>query len=249
LATWICCCCCQTPYKRVYEGYTAAVQEFGKFTKVLAPGLHYVNPCTEELRVVDKRERVLDIRKQNCFTKDNIDIWIDAVVYFKIEDTYRSLYEIADVPLAVTELSRTALRDIFGTITLQEALEDRDTQAFKLRELVQEPTDTWGVNITRVLIQEVIFKPELQRSLSTKVVAEKQAESKVIGAKADVRAAELMRTAADTLGTPAAMQIRYLEALTSLSGAPTPKVLFFPSDFSQIGSAKLLDVAGKNSMN
>jgi len=126
--TWIC-CCATSPYKRVYEGYSAAVQEFGAFQKVLGPGLHYINPCTEEIIFVDKRERVLDIRKQNCFTKDNIDIFIDAVIYYQVEHTYKSLYEIANVPLAVAELARTSLRDIFGTITLQESLEDREIQA------------------------------------------------------------------------------------------------------------------------
>jgi len=83
LGTWICPCMCQTPYRKVEEGFVAAVQEFGKFSKLYSSGLYYINPCTEEMSLVDKRERVLDIRRQNCMTKDNVDVIVDAVVYWK----------------------------------------------------------------------------------------------------------------------------------------------------------------------
>jgi len=193
---------------------------------------------TETMMFVDKRETVLDIRKQNCMTKDNIDVIVDAVVYFKVIDTFKSQFEIGDFKYAVGELSRTALRDVFGTVTLQEALEDRDTQAEKLKELVYYPTQTWGIEITRCLIQEILFTQDLQISLSTKVTAKRLAESKIIGAQADVQAARLMRNAADALSTPAAMQVRYLEALSNLSHSPSPKIVFFPQDYQQIGSSK-----------
>jgi len=171
-------------------------------------------------------------------TKDNVDVIVDAVVYYKVIDTRKSQFEIGNYVYAVGELSKTALRDVFGTVTLQEALEDRDTQADKLRELVHHPTASWGIEITRVLIQEILFTPDLQIALSTKVTAKRQAESKVIGAQADVQAARLMRNAADALSTPAAMQVRYLEALSNLSHSPSPKIVFFPQDYQQIGTNK-----------
>ena len=79
---WICPCCCPSPYKTVTEGTVAVVQEFGRFSKLYKPGIYYVNPCTENLTNVDKREQVLDIRRQTVMTKDNINVIIDAVVYF-----------------------------------------------------------------------------------------------------------------------------------------------------------------------
>jgi len=94
-------------------------------------------------------------------TKDNVDVIVDAVVYYKVIDTRKSQFEIGNYVYAVGELSKTALRDVFGTVTLQEALEDRDTQADKLRELVHHPTASWGIEITRVLIQEILFTPDL----------------------------------------------------------------------------------------
>lgn len=246
--TWICCCCCTSPYRRVQEGFVGVVTEFGKFKKLYPPGYYYVNACTEDIIFVDKRERVLDIRRQNCQTKDNIDVIVDAVVYFQVVDTKKSLFEIENVHLAVAELARTALRDVFGKVTLQEALTDRDAQAERLQQLIDPPAMTWGVDVTRVLIQEILFTPDLQAALSTKVTAKRNAESKVIGAQADVQAARLMRNAADILSTPAAMQVRYLDALSSLSRSNAPKVVFFPPDFASFGAKKLENMNKSNKM-
>jgi len=225
------------------------IQKFGKYAKLYAPGLYYVNPCTEMMTVVDKRERIMDIRRQPCMTKDNITVIVDAVVYFQVENSYKSLFSIQDLPFSITELCRTGLRDVFGMVTLQEALEDRDKLADHLRKHMDDATLTWGVDITRCLIQEILFTEDLQRSLSTAATARRMAESKIIGAQADVQSARLMRNAADILNTPAAMQVRYLEAITNISKGTNPKVVFFPADYKQVGSAGLaLDIGKGNRM-
>jgi len=144
IKNWICCICCDSPYKIVQEGTVGVVQKFGKFSKLYAPGLYYINPCTETLVSVDKRERIMDIRKQVCMTRDNIAVIVDAVVYYQVEDTYKSLFSVYDLPYSITELCRTSLRDVFGIITLQEALEDREKPAEKLKELMDDATVTWG---------------------------------------------------------------------------------------------------------
>jgi len=233
---WICCICCDSPYKLVQQGSVGVVQKFGKFSKLYAPGLYYINPCTETMVFVDKRERILDIRRQLCMTKDNITVIVDAVIYYQIEDTYKSLFSVFDLPFSITELCRTSLRDVFGWVTLQEALEDRDKLAGKLKELIDEASVSWGVDITRCLIQEILFTEELQKSLSTAATAKRLAESKIIGAQADVQAARLMRNASDILNTPAAMQVRYLESITNVAKANNPKVVFFPADYKQVGN-------------
>jgi len=237
LKNWICCCFCESPYKIVQEGNVGVVQKFGKFSKLYAPGLYYVNPCTEKMTFVDKRERIIDIRRQLCMTKDNITVIVDAVIYYQIFDTYKSLFRIENLTHSIAELCYTSLRDIFGEVTLQQALEDRDILAERLEALVDEASDCWGVDISKCLIQEILFTEELQKSLSTAATAKRIAESKIIGAQADVQAARLMRNASDILNTPAAMQVRYLEAITNVAKAPNPKVVFFPADYKKVGGA------------
>ena len=117
-ATWICCIFCSSPYKRIMEGNVAIVTEYGKFSKLYAPGLYFVNPCTEELTIVDKREQVMDIRQQAVITKDNINVIIDAVVYYQVENSYRSVFAVQKLFESIKEIAATSLRDVFGITTL-----------------------------------------------------------------------------------------------------------------------------------
>jgi erythrocyte band 7 integral membrane protein len=248
ISNWMCCICCESPYKIIQEGNVGVVQKFGKFAKLYAPGLYYINPCTETMTFVDKRERIMDIRRQLCMTKDNINVIVDAVVYYEIEDSYKSLFSVYDLPFSINELCRTGLRDVFGMVTLQEALEDRDRLAHHLREHMDEATLTWGVDVTRCLIQEILFTEDLQKSLSTAATAKRLAESKIISAQADVHSAKLMRNAADILNTPAAMQVRYLEAITNVAKTVNPKVVFFPSDYKTVGDMGGVEMADNKLM-
>jgi regulator of protease activity HflC (stomatin/prohibitin superfamily) len=229
LTTWVC-VCCPSPYKSVPESQYGIVKEFGKFTKVLRPGLHYINPIVESLTLVDSREKVIDLKQQSIMTKDNVNVKIDAVVYYKVEDAYRALFAVQNVEMAVAEIAKTALRDVFGHTMLQEALETKEKMARHIRELIEKPTYNWGVTITRVLIQEILFSKDLQQNLSAAATAKRLAEGKIISAQADVDSAKLMREAADQLNTRAAMQIRYLDALTTLAKASNTKVIFMPGE-------------------
>mmetsp|Transcript_10539 Transcript_10539/g.14776 ORF Transcript_10539/g.14776 Transcript_10539/m.14776 type:complete len:274 (+) Transcript_10539:78-899(+) len=230
--TWICCCCGNSPYKEVPESNLGIVTEFGKYSKSLKAGLHYINPLSEMVIFVDQRERVIDLKKQSIMTKDNVNITIDAVVYYHIEDAYRSLFAVENVEVAIREIAKTTLRDVFGNVMLQEALETKEKMAAQIKEIIEKPTFNWGTTITRVLIQEIIFSKDLQNNLSAAATAKRIAEGKIINAQADVNSAKLMREASDILNTPAAMQIRYLESLTTLAKAPNTKIIFMPNETS-----------------
>ena len=179
---------------------------------------------------VDKKESFIDLKKQSLMTKDNVNIKIDAVVYYQIQDPYKAVFMVQNVVLAVSELAKTSLRDIFGHVTLQEALETKEQMASTIKQLIDPPTDDWGVSVNRVLIQEILFSEELQNNLSAAATAKRIAEGKIIQAQADVDSAKLLREASDILNTHAAMQIRYLDAITGLAKANNTKVIFMPSD-------------------
>ena len=233
LKTWFCVCCedCSA-YKTVPESHVGVIKEFGKFTKVLSPGLHYMNPIVETMTLVDSREKIIDFGKQSIMTKDNVNITIDALVYYKIKDPYRALFSVQNLEMAVGEIAKTTLKDVFGTIALQEALETKEKIARNIAKIIEKPTYAWGVDITRVLLQEIVFSKGLQQSLASAATAKRIAEGKIISAQADVDSAKLMREAAEQLNTRAAMQIRYLDALTTLSKAGNTKVIFMPGESS-----------------
>jgi len=227
--TWIC-FCYQSPYYQIPESAFGVVQEFGKFIKILPPGLHYINPMTETIRLVDRREQVVECRKQSIMTKDNVNVTIDAVVYYHVEDAYKAVYHVEDAKFAIIEIAKTTMREVFGHTLLQESIENKDKIAAHVRELVEKPTFSWGITITRVLILDILFSKDLQDNLSSAATAKRIAEAKIINAQADVESAKLMREASDVLNTPAAMQIRYLDAVTGLARAINTKVIVMPNE-------------------
>lgn len=238
ISTWIC-CCCESPYKKIYEGEFGIIMQLGRFNKVVPPGLQYVNPLTHKLHRIDKRERTVDLRRQALLTRDNVTIIIDAVVYWKIMDPYKSTFLIDNLDEAIREMSKTTLKEVMGNVLLQEAFEKREVLSKKIRDIIDRPTDAWGVHVTRVLVQEILLAKDTQDSLSSAAIAKRTAEGKIIYAQAEVDSAKLMREASDILDYPAAMQIRYLDYITDLASSRNCKVVLMPASSNKDSSADI----------
>lgn len=169
------------------------------------------------------------MRHQSLITKDNVTIVIDAVVYFKVVDPFKAQFVISNLELAIREMSKTTLKEVMGGVLLQDAFEKRETLSAKIRDIIDPPTDAWGVHVTRVLIQEINLSRDLQQNLSSAATAKRQAEGKIIQAQADVTSAKLMKKASVLLESQAAMQIRYLDSITALASSRNSKVVLMPS--------------------
>lgn len=139
----------------------------------------------------------------------------DSVIYFQITNPYRAAFGISDLRQALTERAQTTLRHVVGARAVQSVVTEREAIAYEIAEIVGDVADKWGVAIEGILIKDIIFSPEVAASLSSAAQQKRIGESKVIAARAEVDAARLMRQAADILASPAAMQIRQLEACTS----------------------------------
>ena len=137
----------------------------------------------------------------------------DSVIYYQITNPYRAAFGISDLRQALIERSQTTLRHVVGARMVQSVVTEREAIAFEIAEIVGDVADKWGVAIEGILIKDIIFSPEVSASLSSAAQQKRIGESKVIAARAEVDAARLMRQAADILASPAAMQIRQLEAL------------------------------------
>jgi regulator of protease activity HflC (stomatin/prohibitin superfamily) len=152
----------------------------------------------------------------------------DSVIYFQIANPYRAAFGIADLRQALMERAQTTLRHVVGARAVQSVVTERDAIAFEIAEIVGDVADKWGVAIEGILIKDIIFSPEVSASLSSAAQQKRIGESKVIAARAEVDAARLMRQAADILASPAAMQIRQLEALQQMAKTAGSKVVFVP---------------------
>ncbi|KAF1800069.1 hypothetical protein V8B55DRAFT_1544096 [Mucor lusitanicus] len=238
LGSFPCVVCCPNPYHKVRQGNVGLVTKFGKFYKCVDPGLVKVNPVTEGLKKIDITIQVTEIPKQDVITKDNVSVNLESVIYWHVVDPYQAVYGVSDVNHALIERASTSLRDVCGGHSVQDLIENREAISEELQEIIGPIAKSWGVKIESTLVKDITLSQHLQESLSSAAQAKRLGESRVITSKAEVEAAKLMRDAADILNTPAAIQIRYLETLQSMSrSASGPKTIFVPLPPSQVGPA------------
>ncbi|KAG9081425.1 hypothetical protein FRC07_014512 [Ceratobasidium sp. 392] len=233
------CCPCPNPFKEVQQGSVGLVTRFGQFYKAVDPGLVQVNVCSEDLRRVDVKIQIAPIGRQTVITRDNVNVEIESVIYYQITNPYRAAFGIADLRQAVIERAQTTLRQVVGARVVQSVVTERDAIALEIEEIVADVAGKWGVAIEGILIKDITFPPDVAASLSSAAQAKRVGESKVIAARAEVDAARLMRQAADILASPAAMQIRQLEALQSMAKSAQSKVVFVPMNLQGDVSAQL----------
>ncbi|KAK9719343.1 hypothetical protein K7432_004878 [Basidiobolus ranarum] len=221
--------CFPNPYEQISQGHVGLVSKFGKVYKTTDPGLVRVNPFTEELIQVDVKIQIAAIPNIRITTKDNVSIILESVIYYHIVDPYQATFGISNVRQALVERTQTTLRGVLGTRVLQDCIENRETIANDIRNMIDVPARAWGVTVESILIKDLEFSKDLQESLSSAATQKRIGEAKVIAAQAEVDSAKLMREAAEILNIPAAMQIRYLETLQAMSKHGSTKIIFMPT--------------------
>jgi erythrocyte band 7 integral membrane protein len=221
-----CLCCVDYPYLQIDQSFVGLYERFGQYVKTMGPGLQYFNPCTDVIQIIDVKTRIIDLAKQTAITRDNITVIIDATVYFNIVEPRNAHYLVSNINKAVRELSCSTLRTIAGQYVMQDLLEKRQDITDELGKFVARHVHEWGIEISNILIKDIIISAELQETLSSAAKERRLAESKIITAKADVESAKLMRQTADILSSKSAMQIRYLETIKSVTANNACKVIF-----------------------
>jgi len=229
-----CCFCCPNPYKKVQQGTVGLVKEFGRFTHIAQPGLIHLNPMTEAMTIVDTRVQVQVLPQQVIFTRDNVSVKVDSVLYWRIFDAPTASFSVDNVTYALVERAQTTMREVCSVRDLQEMLTHREMMADEIKHIIEATAHSWGIEIESILIKDIIMGTELQENLSAAAVAKRQGASKVISAQAEVEAAKLMREASDILATPAAMQFRYLETLQKMAAHSQSRVIFVPTSMTDV---------------
>lgn len=223
------CCLCSNPYKEVQQGEVGLVTTFGALSRILDPGLSYVNTWSEKLHVVGVKINIREVPAQTCFTKDNVSVTITSVVYYNIIDPSKAVYSISNIHEAIAERTQTTLRDVIGGRVLQDVLEKREEIAESIENVIAKTAFLWGVHIESILIKDLQLPTSVQSSLSKAAESRRIGEAKIINARAEVESARQMRKASDILSSPAALQIRYLDALQNMSKNAGTRVIFMPS--------------------
>jgi regulator of protease activity HflC (stomatin/prohibitin superfamily) len=160
-----------------------------RFTRDLPDGNKYVQFVKKER--IDLRETVYDFPRQNVITKDNVMTEINALLYFQVMDPVKAMYEIENLPLAIEKLTQTTLRNVIGELDLDETLTSRDTINMKLRTILDEASNKWGVKVNRVELQDINPPRDIREAMEKQMRAERDKRAQIIDAEGSKRAAVL----------------------------------------------------------
>src|SRR5680860_204719 len=167
------------------------IEILGRYDKTVDSGLRWVMPFVKRLEKVDMREQVVDVPPQEVITKDNVVVTVDAVIYYEATDPVKLKYNVGQFILAVTKLAQTNLRNVVGDLDLDSALTSREVINAKLRQILDDATDKWGVRVVRVEIQRIEPPDDVTDAMHRQMKAERDRRAQVLDAEGAKRAAIL----------------------------------------------------------
>ena len=214
--------------KVVREYERVGVFRLGRFVGLRGPGLVLIIPFIENVRKVDLRIVTMDVPQQECITVDNVTVRVDAVVYFRVVNPADAILKVLDYIKATSLLAQTTLRNVVGQSTLDELLAQRDRLNEKIKTIVDEGTDPWGIKVSMVEVKEVQLPQTMQRAMAAQAEAERERRAKVVHAEGEYQAAEKLAQAAKVISSqPSALQLRYLQTL-SVIATERSNIIVFP---------------------
>jgi len=215
--------------KVVQEYERAVIFRLGRIKKggAQGPGLFFIIPCIDQCVVVDLRTVSFDVPPQEILTKDSVTVAVDAVVYYNIRNPMAAVCNVSDYSKSTKLLASTTLRNILGTKTLAELLSEREAIAGGLKTMIDAATDPWGIDIERVEVKDVRLPQNLQRAMAAEAEATREARAKVIAAEGEQKASRALKEASDIISeSPAALQLRYLQTLATISSEKNSTIVF-----------------------
>ncbi|XP_042335664.1 stomatin isoform X1 [Sceloporus undulatus] len=248
LSVWLC-------IKIVKEYERAIIFRLGRILKggAKGPGLFFVLPCTDNIIKVDMRTISFDIPPQEILTKDSVTVNVDGVVYYRVQNATLAVANITNADSATRLLAQTTLRNVLGTKNLSQILSDREEIAHSMQQTLlmslnsvtshltfkqatlDDATDDWGIKVERVEIKDVKLPVQLQRAMAAEAEATREARAKVIAAEGEMNASRALKEASIVITeSPAALQLRYLQTLTTIAAEKNSTIVFpLPIDMLQ----------------
>ena len=213
---------------KVVKEYERGVKfTLGKYTGLMNPGLRMVFPIIQAWERVDLRVKAVDVPDQDCITKDNVSVRVNAVLYFKVSQADKAIIGVENYFYATSQLSQTTMRDIVGEVTLDELLRERDEISKKIQTIVDKASDPWGIKVESVDLKHVELPDNMKRTMAKEAESEREKRAVIIKAEGEVMAANNMSKAATMLAkAPGALHLRTLQSINDMSSDQSNTIVF-----------------------
>ena len=196
------------------QSETKIIERLGRYYATLKPGINIIIPFIDQAKTIvamrggrytytnniDLREQVYDFDRQNVITKDNIQMQINALLYFQIVDPFKSVYEINNLPNAIEKLTQTTLRNIIGEMELDQTLTSRDTINTKLRAVLDDATNKWGIKVNRVELQDITPPESVLMAMEKQMQAERNKRATILTSEGQ-KQAEILKSEGEKTST------------------------------------------------
>ena len=213
--------------KQVNEYERGIKFRFGKYVKTLKPGWKIVLPIFESYKKVDIRTKAVDVPSQEAITKDNVSVQINAVIYYKLFDASKAILAVENFYYAVGQLAQTTMRNVVGSVTLDELLAERDKISDEICNIIDKATDPWGIKVENVELKDVSLPEDMKRVLAIAAEAEREKTAVITKAEGEVEASNNLAKAAEVMAkTPGALHLRTLSTLSDISSDKSNTVVF-----------------------
>jgi regulator of protease activity HflC (stomatin/prohibitin superfamily) len=219
----------------VSQWQVGVVFRLGKYVRQIKPGLNIIIPVLEYVSLVDMRIRTMDVVPQEVMTKDSVPVKIDAVVYYKIFDAPRSIIAVENFQLASTLLAQSKLRDVLGKYDLDTLLANKDQIGKEVLNILQGPTDEWGISIISVEIKNIEIPDNMKRAMAKEAEAIREKRSRLVKASAEEEASRKFMEAAKVIAeSPNALILRQLQTWQEIGAEQNSLIILVPTEFATI---------------
>jgi len=202
------------------------VLTLGTFSYTLQPGLKLVMPILQRVIKVDIRINTIDIPQQSIITKDNVSVGVNGVVYFQVIKAEDAVLKVRDFTYAVSQYAQTALRDVIGSVELDQLLTDRQKISDEIQKIVDAETAEWGVDVTGIRLQDIAVPDNMKQVMAKQAEAERERRATIIRAEGEMTASENLKKAMENMSASGAISLRTLQTIENASNSPNNTIVF-----------------------
>ena len=241
----------------ISQSETKIIERLGKYYATLQPGINVIIPFIDHPKEIvsanngryqytssiDLREQVYDFDRQNVITKDNIQMEINALLYFQIVDPFKAVYEINNLPNAIEKLTQTTLRNIIGEMELDQTLTSRDTINTKLRGVLDDATNQWGIKVNRVELQDIIPPASVLQAMEKQMQAERDKRATILTSEG-TKQAQILQSEGEKAATINKAEADKQQSILKAEGEATARIK--KAEAEAIAIEKITEAVGKS---